>query len=376
MKKTLIFFIFMVSMLTVAIGISAANGDIIGKIYSTDILAYVNGKPIESYNIGGKTVIMAEKLFQSDFNFSGYYDESDRLLTVEPFFAMPYGEDELIERGTPGKMIGDVYETDIKVLFKGLETKGYNIGGETAICIEELGELLNSSNADYGFSNYYCNYQWDAGERTIKLNTYINNIQEIMGLNFTFVKYTFLDNVITPRYSLGDAFSTFEPIGERTYNYSEIFDKHKINPLFINVNGKLHEIGTGLAINDYTYFNIADIEKAKGLIRGIKEPPMSYDDAIDYLYNLQGYTVSEKLESKQYTLISLLSDATGGKRYAAVKKSGGFVFLQDYTNDPDRATSMEFEENTAIISEYPFADSHGRPATLRSHCNLDEILFE
>ena len=33
-----------------------------GYIYSTDILAFVNGKPIEGYNIGGRTVIIAEDL--------------------------------------------------------------------------------------------------------------------------------------------------------------------------------------------------------------------------------------------------------------------------------------------------------------------------
>ena len=36
----------------------AANGDVAGYIYSTDILAYVNDRPIESYNIGGKTAII------------------------------------------------------------------------------------------------------------------------------------------------------------------------------------------------------------------------------------------------------------------------------------------------------------------------------
>ena len=35
-------------------------GDVIGEIYSTDILATVDNVPIPSYNIGGRTVIVLE----------------------------------------------------------------------------------------------------------------------------------------------------------------------------------------------------------------------------------------------------------------------------------------------------------------------------
>ena len=37
-------------------------GDVIGKIYYTDIKTYIDGKPIESVNIGGRTMISAEEL--------------------------------------------------------------------------------------------------------------------------------------------------------------------------------------------------------------------------------------------------------------------------------------------------------------------------
>ena len=39
--------------------VSAAE-TVVGNIYSTDILAYVNGKQIDSYNIGGKTAIFVD----------------------------------------------------------------------------------------------------------------------------------------------------------------------------------------------------------------------------------------------------------------------------------------------------------------------------
>ena len=47
----------------------AAYGDVAGYIYSTDILAYINDKPIESYNIGGKTAIIMEDLATGEINY-------------------------------------------------------------------------------------------------------------------------------------------------------------------------------------------------------------------------------------------------------------------------------------------------------------------
>lgn len=117
MKNVLIVFTFIVFLLILPANINAANGDVIGKIYSTDILAYVNGKPIESYNIGGKTVIIAETLFESNYGFMCHYIDDDRLLVVNPMFTMPYGETDAVERGTTGTIIGSVYKTDIKVLY-------------------------------------------------------------------------------------------------------------------------------------------------------------------------------------------------------------------------------------------------------------------
>ena len=60
MKPTV--WILLFALLFFTLPTQAANGDVIGSIYSTDILAYVNGRPIRSYNIGGKTVILVEDL--------------------------------------------------------------------------------------------------------------------------------------------------------------------------------------------------------------------------------------------------------------------------------------------------------------------------
>lgn len=155
----------------------AANGDVIGSIYSTDILAYVNGRPIRSYNIGGKTVILVEDLSDKEndrynYGFDWWYDDTTRTLTVNSDGDSGYGEME-IQRGTPGEILGDVYETDIKVLFNTKEVPGYNVGGKTAVCIEDLGAADESSpNYAYDYSAYLCRFTWDERNRTVSLSTY------------------------------------------------------------------------------------------------------------------------------------------------------------------------------------------------------------
>ena len=71
-------------------GISAINvsayrvGDVIGQILYTDIVAYVEGVQVRSYNIKGRTAIVAQDLralgVGSDFGV--YFDEATRVLSI------------------------------------------------------------------------------------------------------------------------------------------------------------------------------------------------------------------------------------------------------------------------------------------------------
>lgn len=56
-------------------------GMCLGHVYSTDIVTYVDGMPITSYNIGGKTVIAAKDLME--YGFQVNWSEEDR--TVPSF---------------------------------------------------------------------------------------------------------------------------------------------------------------------------------------------------------------------------------------------------------------------------------------------------
>jgi hypothetical protein len=83
-KKTLVLLVVLALLITTLITAAAKPlkiGDVIGKVYYTDIKTYIDGKPIDSVNIGGKTMISAE-----DFQYMGYlveWNETNRTLNIK-----------------------------------------------------------------------------------------------------------------------------------------------------------------------------------------------------------------------------------------------------------------------------------------------------
>ncbi len=67
MKKILTLILIFSMMIHTTIAL-AANGDIVGHIYSTDIRAYINGVEVESYNIGGKTAVVIEDVIAENWH--------------------------------------------------------------------------------------------------------------------------------------------------------------------------------------------------------------------------------------------------------------------------------------------------------------------
>ena len=60
--KKIFYALFIVTIITLLTVPCFAETGVAGHIYSTDILTFVNGRPIDGYNIDGKTVIIAEDL--------------------------------------------------------------------------------------------------------------------------------------------------------------------------------------------------------------------------------------------------------------------------------------------------------------------------
>ncbi len=168
MKKFLIIALFL---LTIPFSASAKVGDVTGEIYSTDIRTFINGVEVASYNIGGRTAVIIEDVLDADKH--GYaYDNYTRTLSFNTLEPKYFAEQKIKSYENAGKIIGSIYETDIKATVYDVVLPSYNIGGKTAVAIEDLG-------CDGGFSNIGGRYIWNDEERTLSLEFLYSN-QNIM----------------------------------------------------------------------------------------------------------------------------------------------------------------------------------------------------
>ena len=129
-------------------------GDVIGTILSTDIVTYVDFMPTVSYNIAGRTAIIAQRL--TDFGLDVVFDEATRVLTISKgsgvasTYSVPTSTSSL-PVGTP---VGKVLYTDITTNFEGTHIDSFNIGGLTCIYADDFAKL-------------YGTYVWDEDNRTV-----------------------------------------------------------------------------------------------------------------------------------------------------------------------------------------------------------------
>ena len=166
MKKSLISIPLTLSLLLTPA--SAITGDISGKVYKTDIVTYFFGHEINSYNIGGRTCVVAEDL--SYFGgFSADWDPHDRRLTITDSYAKRHGEAADAAYDQPAfpegyhdrKAPENIYETDIEAILNSDEAsitlESFNIGGQTCVIVEDLLKL--------GY-----NVVWDAEKRELRVD--------------------------------------------------------------------------------------------------------------------------------------------------------------------------------------------------------------
>ncbi|MBE7010237.1 MAG: hypothetical protein E7418_01955 [Ruminococcaceae bacterium] len=133
-----------------------AGAEIIGEVLHTDIVAYVNGAPIRSFNIEGWTGIIAEDL--RDYGFDVIWMPDERALYVD--YYPPEAGPQITAQYVPvpnqypvGSHAMDIYRTDIKTYVNGEEVTAFNIDGQTIIYIDWL--------------QCYGNVVWNEAMRTI-----------------------------------------------------------------------------------------------------------------------------------------------------------------------------------------------------------------
>lgn len=137
-------------------------GDIIGYARYSDIIAYIDGKPIQTYNIDGHVAIITGDLYYYGFD-TNWYSGVRRMTTISrnywanerPIYYKP----EKIPEELVGEIAMPVYYTDIKcyVEWPYREIKSFNVGGKLAIYLKDLAEIYADA------------YIWNPQERTTRL---------------------------------------------------------------------------------------------------------------------------------------------------------------------------------------------------------------
>ncbi len=362
-----------------------ANAGVAGHIYSTDILTFVNGIPIDGYNIDGRTVIIAEDL--DGYGFGVEYNDETRTLKINSNFNKGFRNIAPIERGMCGRILGDIYETDIKVYYNGIIVTGYNIGGRTAVCLEDLGDLTDSPDRDFGYSQYLGKAIWNAEERTISYESYIRNEEDILGISRVY--HRFKDNVIytfSDDYYMRSEFSAEEKdgyTGKYTYSKGTGASRYLIKPLYFDNHGTLERVGLCVQNPNSNYDDaimyIEEPSKVKEMIKTFKSPKKTHDEALTYFEGI--CTDVSKIENDNYSVLKGIHPEEG-LIFVYINKSGGYVvdtFISAYA---DRKVEFQFEKNTerygsnAITNTVtPFAGPHG--ATSMSYTiRLDDCDYE
>jgi hypothetical protein len=124
----------------------------------TDIVTYINGSPIESYNIKEYTAVAVEDL--ADYGFSVRWTPDARVLRfyvtdseTKANYAPPK-----IDIKSIGKRKSPVFYTDIKIVWGDYtQVNAYNIGGRTIVYVDDLADFCGAT------------YEWRPNERRLEL---------------------------------------------------------------------------------------------------------------------------------------------------------------------------------------------------------------
>lgn len=132
-------------------------GNPMGWVLYTDIVAYIDGYPIRSYNIEGNTYIVVEDLME--YGFSVTWDPSAGRLVI----GARNGKVTSSYRPTanthkPGEPAMEYLYTDITTWIGSTQVTGYNIGGYTCICMDDLAKF------------YAKEYVWNPSDKSLRMS--------------------------------------------------------------------------------------------------------------------------------------------------------------------------------------------------------------
>ncbi len=142
MKKCISIVLVISLMIVGAVSAGAARiGDVVNKTLYTDIVTKINGRDIQSYNVSGYTVVVAEDL--RNYGFDVVWNDAERTLHITKNEANPTVTSTYVAPEVPankvGKKASNVLYSDIKTYIDGKLVTSYNIGGRTVVYFNDLG---------------------------------------------------------------------------------------------------------------------------------------------------------------------------------------------------------------------------------------------
>jgi len=170
MKKKITALLLALLMCTASVLPVHAADKVLGDVLNTDIVTYIDGFPIRSYNINWNTYIVVEDLMQ--YGFGVTWDGDARRLTIsrtrtctpEHYTAAYVPEANNAANGT---VAANYYATDVVTLIGDKPIESYNIGGFTCVKIDTVA-------AEFGMG-----YVWDGEARTVSLTSPNANVPTV-----------------------------------------------------------------------------------------------------------------------------------------------------------------------------------------------------
>ncbi|MBQ2663810.1 MAG: hypothetical protein IJG16_06645 [Clostridia bacterium] len=334
MKKILIIVAIMCGL--VGISAQAANGDVIGHIYSTDIRAYINDVEVTSYNIGGRTAVVIEDLFNSKYYKTSYdYNDHTRTLTIDNFDPFYFADYSAQIQSTIGDITGNIYETDIKTVMYDTEIPSYNIGGKTAVVIEDLG-------SDNEFSYWGGRYVWDESNRTIKLKLLYPTSGDL-----NILAETNTDMLITANDELTEGYAEFKEVfasdQSEHFKWPDWVEKKEnessiktIFPIISTTDNGKECIGYYFrcpsAEHTFTAFTCYDLDKYRAAAENaVPMGAVTIEEAVDFYQLYKAAYIADRIDTDDYSFVYMAGPAPYPHKYLLYVKSDGS--FHDYNRD-------------------------------------------
>ena len=361
---------------------------VVGRTYETDIQTFVNGAPIAGYNMGGKTLVLAEDLL--DYGFSCWISvKGEGILEIA---STGYGPSQDVEQGAK-LPLGPVEVADDPISFHGVPVTKYLLQGQTAVCLEELGEVAGSKNEAYGYSDYLAKTTWDGAKRTLSFDTFLSQTEVLQGVEATRLDYTFLDDTLyfwpnDLRYRMallpsdGSAPQPSQGEGTQSYAFSAAYPKENqgtIQPLYVSTGEGKEVVGQTVTLpatpwrSALTYLSIVETESVAAQMQKVRTPQKSYAEAYDFF--TKTYQLESQIENETHT-VCVLREENGGPFVVVFAKDGGYVVLEDQRDNREKTITVAWNgENAVDIKMYPFAAPHGITTTMVTNWNVAALNF-